>query len=264
MNYNTIKLELAAGVARLTLNRPAQMNALNGDMYDEMRHAVAWAGGSDAVRVVVITGEGTAFCSGGDLAYQQSQATRPHDERLAEASKLALMLQEINVLPKPVIARVNGLAYGGGLGLVAASDIAVAHDEVRFALPEVTLGLMPSMISPFVVAKMGTSHARSVFLSGRPFGAQEALRFGLVHEHVPMDDLDMAVQRHVDFILRCAPGAVAQTKQLISFVHTHDDRENFKHTVGLVAQMWTSPEAQEGMSSFLAKRKPSWRTPQSS
>lgn len=259
MNYKSIRFEIAAGVARLTLNRPAQLNALNGEMYDEMRQAVAWAEGSNEVRVLVITGEGKAFCSGGDLAYQQSQATRPHDKRLSEAGKLALMLQEINKLPKPVIARINGLAYGGGLGLVAVSDIAVSQDEARFALPEVTIGLMPSMISPFVVAKMGTSYARSVFLSGRPFGVQEAARFGLVHEHVPIAELDAAVQKHIDCILRCAPGAVAQTKELISWVHTHGDAANMDHTVGLVAKMWAWPEAKEGMSSFLEKRPPSWR-----
>lgn len=262
MSYETIAYALRPdGVATLRLNRPDAKNAMNGTMYDEARALVDEIDRDPAVRVLVLTGSGSAFCAGGDFKYQQSQAARPEEERLAEASKLALWLGELDRLSKPVIGRVNGPAYGGGLGLVSICDVAIAHADVRFCLSEASLGLMPSMISPFVVAKMGLSNARSVFLNSRVFDASEAKSFGLVHDVVPAEQLDSAVERHAQLFLRCAPGAVAATKRLVAHVNTHDAQENFRYTVALVAQMWASAEAAEGISSFLEKRQPSWRAP---
>ena len=178
---------------------------------------------------------------------------------MLEASKLALWLGELDRLTKPVIGRINGPAYGGGLGLVSICDVAIAHAGVRFCLSEASLGLMPSMISPYVVAKMGLSNARSVFLNSRVFDAAEAKGFGLLHEVVNPEQLDEAVERQVQLFLRCAPGAVAATKKLVAHVNTHDERENFDYTVALVAQMWASDEAVEGIASVLGKREPAWR-----
>lgn len=260
MTYDTIAYGLRAdGVATLRLNRPEAKNAMNGTMYDEARALVAQIDRDPAVRVVVLTGAGSAFCSGGDFKYQQSQARRPEHDRLAEASKLALWLGELDKLGKPVIGRINGPAYGGGLGLVSVCDVAIAHSGVKFCLSEASLGLMPSMISPYVVAKMGSSNARSVFLNSRVFDAAEAKTFGLLHEVVPPEQLDDAVERQVQLFLRCAPGAVAATKKLVAHVGSHGERENFDYTVALVARMWASEEAAEGIASFLEKRQPSWR-----
>ncbi len=264
MPCETIAYELRPdGVAVLRLNRPEAKNAMNGTMYDEARALVAHIDRDPAVRVLILTGSGSAFCSGGDFKYQQSQAARPEKERLAEASKLALWLGEFDKLTKPVIGRINGPAYGGGLGLVSICDVAIAHPGVKFCLSEASLGLMPSMISPYVVAKMGLSNARSVFLNSRVFDATEAKGFGLVHEVVAEDQLDAAVERQSKLFLRCAPGAVAATKNLVAHVNTHDARDNFDYTVALVAQMWASEEATEGIASFLQKRDPAWRIPQS-
>jgi methylglutaconyl-CoA hydratase len=258
-SYKTIRFEIREnGIAWLTLDRPAQKNAMNGDMYDEARAVVAEVDRDPSVRALVLTGEGSAFCAGGDFKYQQSQASRPLDLRLAEASKLALWLGELDTLSKPLIGRINGATYGGGMGLVSVCDVAVTAQDVRFCLSEVGLGLMPSMISPYVVRKIGPSNARSVFLNARVFDAHEALRFGLVHEVVPREELDAAIGRQVALFLRCAPGAVAHTKRLIAHVDTHSAPENFDYTVALVASMWASEEAAEGIDSFLGKRKPNW------
>jgi methylglutaconyl-CoA hydratase len=261
MSYQTIVYELRPdGVATLRLNRPDAKNAMNGTMYDEARELIAQVDQDPAVRVVILTGSGSAFCSGGDFKYQQSQANRPEKERLAEASKLALWLGELDRLTKPVIGRINGPAYGGGIGLVSVCDVVIAHTGVKFCQSEASIGLMPSMIAPYVVAKIGLSNARSVFLNSRVFDAVEAKTFGLVHEVVVTEDqLDTAVEKQARFFLRCAPGAIAATKKLVAHVNTHNEHENFHYTVNLVAQMWASKEAAEGIASFLEKREPAWR-----
>jgi methylglutaconyl-CoA hydratase len=261
MSHETIIYERRAnGVARLTLNRPEAKNAMNGTMYDEARAVVAEIDQDPSVRVLVLTGAGTAFCSGGDFKYQQGQAKRPESDRLAEASKLALWLGELDQLTKPVIGRINGAAYGGGLGLVSVCDVAIAAESVNFCLSEVSLGLMPSMISPYVVRKMGVSNARSVFLNSRVFSAREAMTFGVLHEVVADEAaLDDAVERQVQLFLRCAPGAIAATKKLVDLVDSQHPRDSFDYTVNLVAEMWASVEANEGITSFLQKRAPAWR-----
>jgi methylglutaconyl-CoA hydratase len=262
MPYETITCDRRPdGVATLCLNRPDAKNAMNGTMYDEARGVVALLDRDPTVRVVVLTGAGSAFCSGGDFKYQQSQAQRPQAERLAEASKLALWLGELDRLSKPVIGRINGVAYGGGLGLVSVCDVAIASASVNFCLSEASLGLMPSMISPYVVRKMGVSNARSVFLNSRVFSAREAMEFGVLHEVVADEAaLDAAVERQIALFLRCAPGAVAATKKLVDLVGRQAPEASFDYTVNLVAEMWASAEAKEGIESFLQKRAPAWRS----
>lgn len=259
MGYNTIEFQVSEqGVARLTLNRPQAKNAMNGDMYDEARAVVAAVDADPAIRVLVLTGAGDAFCSGGDFQYQQSQRVRKHADRIAEASKLALWLRELDTLSKPVVGRINGPAYGGGVGLVAICDVVVCASDVRFCLSEVSLGLLPSMISPYVVRKIGVSNARAVFLNAVPFGAEEARSMHLVHEIVAPAELDAATARHTARFLRCAPSAISATKRLVDFVDRHGYEENFHYTIDRVAEMWSSDEAEEGIRSFLEKRKPAW------
>ncbi|MEO8298604.1 MAG: enoyl-CoA hydratase-related protein [Burkholderiales bacterium] len=259
MAYKTIEFRSdERGVAWLTLNRPEMKNAMNGDMYDEARAVVAQVDADPNVRVLVLTGAGDAFCSGGDFKYQQSQAQRKAHERLTEASKLALWLGELDTLSKPLLGRINGAAYGGGIGLVSVCDVAVAAADVRFCLSEVSMGLLPGMISPFVVRKMGVSNARHYFLNAAVFDAEKAERIGLVHEVAAREELDAVVERHIQAYLRCSPEAIAGTKRLIDFVDRHDTVANFHYTVDRVAQMWASEEGAEGIASFLEKRKPRW------
>jgi methylglutaconyl-CoA hydratase len=259
MTYETIEFRVdERGVAWLTLNRPDVRNAMNGRMYDEARAVVKQVDADPAIRVLVLTGAGDAFCSGGDFKYQQSQSLRKQSERVAEASKLALWLGELDTLSKPLLGRINGFAFGGGVGLVAVCDFAVSASDVKFCLSEVSLGLLPSMISPYVVRKIGVSNARSVFLNATVFKAAKAEAFGLVHEVVEREALDSAVERQIAAYLRCAPQAIAATKRLIDYVDAHDPVANFHHTIDRVAEMWASDEAAEGIDSFLQKRKPAW------
>lgn len=259
MSYRAIEFSVGDnGVARLTLNRPAVRNAMNGDMYDEARAVVAQVDADPRIRVLVLTGAGEGFCAGGDFRYQQSQQSRPPAERIAEASKLALWLRELDTLSKPLVGRINGSAHGGGIGLVAVCDVAIAVDGAEFCMTEVSRGMLPSMVSPFVVRKMGISNARSVFLSARTFDAAQALRMGLLHEVVPAAGLDAAVGRQAGLFLRCAPGAIAATKRLLAFVDRHEASENLDYTVRSAAEMWATAEAAEGMQSFIEKRKPAW------
>ncbi|MGE0724372.1 MAG: enoyl-CoA hydratase-related protein [Alphaproteobacteria bacterium] len=262
MTYSTIRTAIdARGVATLTLARPEVHNAMNGEMYDEARAAVAAFQGSSSVRAIVLTGEGRSFCAGGDLKYQRQQAARPQKERIAEASKLALWLRELDQLSKPLIGRINGAAYAGGLGLISVCDVAIGLSDATFAITEARLGLLPGMISPYVVRRLGISNARRYFLTGRPFSGERAAELGLLDEAVTPDELDAAVAAEVDLVLGCAPGALTAAKRLIDYVAHHPFEDNLVYTVDRVAEMWSWEEAAEGMASFAEKRKPAWAVP---
>jgi methylglutaconyl-CoA hydratase len=246
------------GIARLTLARPEVHNAMNGVMYDEARDAIRRCETDPNIRALVLTGEGKSFCSGGDLKYQQAQASRPQSERIREASKLALWLREIDTLSKPVVGRINGPAYAGGLGLIAVCDIAIGVDTAAFAITEARLGLLPGMISPYVVRRIGVPTARRLFLTGRRITAAEAVAISLLTQAVPMASLDAVVENEIEMILQCAPGALAASKQLIDYVATHHAADNLIYTIDRVAEMWAWEEAEEGIRSFVEKRRPAW------
>ena len=265
MTFAAIAFDVdARGVARLTLARPDVHNAMNGQMYDEGREAVRRIEADPAIRAVVLSGQGQSFCSGGDLKYQQAQASRPQSERIQEASKLALWLRELDRLSKPLIGRINGPAYAGGLGLISVCDVAFTVDSAKFAITEARLGLLPGMISPYVVRRIGESHARRLFLTGRRISAQEAVSIGLFAGSVPAASLDEAIETELDMILQCAPGALAAAKRLIEYVSSHGSEDNFTYTIDRVAEMWGWTEAAEGMRSFIEKRKPVWAATKSS
>ena len=257
--FETITLEVAAGgVARLTLNRPEARNAMSQRMIRDLRAATERLAGDDAVRVVVLTGSGDHFCAGGDLKEMQVQVTRSRSERIADATELAQLLAEFDRLPKPVIGRINGSAYGGGLGLISICDIAIGVTTARYCLTEVRLGLVPATISPYVVARLGVPHARRVMLNATEMDGAAAVRWGLLDEVVEPAELDAAVAREVNAFLRCAPGAVADCKRLIEFVSTHGASENIPYTANQLADRWESHELAEGIKAFLQKRKPAW------
>lgn len=258
-NYQAIELDVADnGVARLTLNRPEARNAMSQQMIEELADAARKIRDDAAVRVVVLGAKGDVFCAGGDLKGMQQQAIRTRPERMDDARALALLLADLDALPKFVVGRISGSAFGGGLGLISICDLSIGVSTARFALTEVRLGLIPATISPYVVARMGVPNARRVMLNAREMTGDEAARLGLLSECVEPDLLDAAVDREIGFALKCAPGAVARAKELIRFVSTHETEDNIPYTARCLADAWESAELAEGIAGFLQKRKPNW------
>lgn len=257
--FETILLEVdTRGVARLTLNRPEARNAMSQQMITELRAAGRQLAADERVRIAVLTGAGEHFCSGGDLKGMQQQATRDRAARIADATELAETLAELNRLTRPMIARVNGPAFGGGLGLISVCDIAIGVSTAKFCLTEVRLGLIPATISPYVVARLGMRNARRVMLNATDMDAPAAARLGLLDEVVAQADLDASVEREIQAVLRCAPGAVADCKRLIEYVGSHSEAENIPYTAGRLADRWETAEIAEGIAAFLGKRQPAW------
>ncbi len=245
-------------VARVWLNRPDARNAFDGLMVTELRKVLFDLRNVDSVRVIVLGGRGAAFCSGADLAWMKAMAAFTRHENLAEAQALADLFFTVDESPKPVVARVHGAALGGGAGLVAACDVPVAAFGTQFGFTETRLGLIPAVISPYVLRKIGVGAARELFLTGERFEALRALEIGLVRQAVPEEDLDAAVDGRVQELLKAGPRAVAEAKALIREVAFRRIEEVQRYTVERIADLRTSPEGQEGMRAFLEKRKPAW------
>ena len=240
-------------VLRVTLARPAQRNAFDAALIAEL--AEAFAGVGDA-RAVVLAGEGTSFCAGADVEWMRSAANLSYAQNIEDALRLRRMLDGVDRCPAPVVARVQGHALGGGAGLVACADIAVAAVDAVFAFSETKLGLIPAVISPFALAKIGESAARRYFLTGERFGAEAALHIGLVHEVAA--DLDAAVERVLGELLGAGPEAIRAAKLLVR------DRPDGPETARRIAERRASTEGQEGLRAFLEKRPPRWRSESSS
>lgn len=258
--YDAITLDIdARGVATLTLNRPDKHNALNGALIADLFAAAHALRENEAVRLVVLTGAGPSFCSGGDFNWFQSTIEKARPERVAESANLAALFNLLDTLPQPVIGRINGPAYGGGTGLMSICDYAIGVAGSRFGLSEVRLGLLPANIAPYVVARIGAGAARAAMLSGAPFDAARALRIGLLAEVVEEGELDAAVDRAVALHLEAAPGAAAATKRLIAYVDGRPVADSMIYTADRLADAWDSEEGLEGIASFLEKRKPAWR-----
>lgn len=261
MTLETIRVEEdKRGIATVTLARPDKHNAMNAQMIAELNGAAHVLGEDESVRAVVLAAEGKTFCAGGDLTWMQEQAEKDRAGKMGEARALAAMLGAWNALPKPVIARVQGPAYGGGIGLIAVSDIAIAVRDAKFALTETRLGLIPATIGPFVVRRLGERFARQVFFNSKPFGADFALRAGLVARVAMPDDLDAAVEEECAAILNCAPGAIADAKALCRRLGGQDPLEFAEMTAAALADRWETSEAQAGIAAFFAKETPPWRS----
>ncbi len=259
MAFETIRIETdQRGVATLTLARADKHNAMSGAMLDELTEAARLLGEDDKVRIVVLTGEGGSFCAGGDLGWMREQFEATRQQRMDEARKLAHMLRDLNTLPKPVIARVQGQAFGGGVGMMSVCDTVIAVDTARFGLTETRLGLIPATIGPYVVARMGEGKARQVFMSSGLFSAAKAHELGLVSEVVSADALDEAVERAIKPYLSAAPGAVASAKNLTRFLGPDIDDDVIENTINRLADTWEGTEAREGVEAFFEKRKASW------
>jgi methylglutaconyl-CoA hydratase len=249
----------ARGVAMLTLNMAERHNALAPQMIADLTEAAARLGTDPAVRVVVLTGAGRSFCAGGDLAWMKEQMAADGATRAREARKLAEMLGALDRMPKPLIGRVQGQAFGGGIGMMSVCDVAVGVEGAKFGLTETRLGLIPATIGPYVVARMGASRARRVFMSARIFEADEAVSLGLLAKAVPPEELDAAVEAEVAPYLACAPGAVARAKALVAALEPRVDDAVVAMTIDALVAAWESDEGPEGVSAFFEKRKPRWQ-----
>jgi methylglutaconyl-CoA hydratase len=250
----------ARGVATVALNRPAIHNAFDDTLIADLTTALRRLAVDGAVRVVVLTGSGESFSAGGDLNWMRRMAGYSDAENFADAMALAELLRTLNELPKPTVARVNGAAVAGGLGLVCCCDIAVAAAEATFSISEARLGLVPATISPYVVAAIGARAARRYFLTAERFTAAEAQRIGLAHEVAPRAGLDGAVERIVDALLEAGAGAQARAKRLIAEVRDRPITEALMAlTARAIAEARASAEAREGLAAFFDKRKPAWR-----
>jgi methylglutaconyl-CoA hydratase len=259
MGYQTIQLLIENRVATVTLNRPEVRNAFNESTIAEITDAFRALGAQGGVRAIVLAASGTAFCAGADLNWMKKMAAFTHAENRSDAAQLAEMLRTIYVCPKPVVAKVQGDCYAGGMGLVAACDIVVCGDSVNFCLSEVKLGLIPATISPYVIKAMGESAARRYFLTAERFSAAEAHRIGLVHEVIASEGLDAACEKIVKALVANSPHAVREAKRLVRDVAGMSVTDALiADTAQRIADIRSSEEGKEGVQSFLEKRKPGW------
>jgi len=258
-NFNTLELQADGPVARIWLNRPELRNAFDEEVIDELSRAFAHVSDKTEVRVIVLGARGPAFCAGANLNWMRRAADFTREQNTQDAAGLAAMLRAIHESPKPVIARVQGDAYAGGMGLVAACDMAVAADTANFCLSEVKIGLIPATISPYVLSAMGTRAAQRYFLTAERFSAAEAHRIGFVHEVATAEELDAKVDALARALCSASPAAVRACKKLIADVAGREiDDALVAQTVQGIADIRASDEGREGVQSFLQKRKPNW------
>jgi methylglutaconyl-CoA hydratase len=256
MTYQHLVLETSGPVVSVTLNRPEQHNAFDEVLIAELTDAFVHLGEEPSVRLIVLAGAGKSFCAGADLAYMGKMAAYTYEENLADARAIQRMFATIAECPKVTIARVHGAAIGGGAGLVAVCDLAIAAPEAQFALSEVRLGLVPAVIGPYVVEKIGMGAARALFVTGERFGAEEAMRLGLVQQVVSTEELDAAIRQKAELISRAGPQAIAAAKRLLQEIAGKTPSEAADITVECIATLRAGPEGQEGIRAFLEKRKP--------
>ncbi len=255
MPYKTLLVDDRDGVVTVTLNRPEVHNAFNDELIAEAIELFDGLAHSSA-RAVVLRGSGANFCAGADLNWMSRMVSYSRDENVRDSAKLAKMYAVMNACPLPIVGRIQGAAIGGGVGLVAVCDIAVCAREAKFVLSEVKLGILPAVISPYVIAKIGETHARALFLTGERFDAERALRIGLVHRVA--DDLDAAVDETIAQLRTSGPEAVRECKKLIAHVAASELAEAVPYTIETIAARRVSSEGQSGMSAFLKKEKPPW------
>ncbi len=249
----------ARGIARLTMTRADVHNAFDDAMIADLTEALETVGRDPSARALVLAAEGKSFSAGADLNWMKRMAGYGEAENLADAKALARLMQTLDRLPKPTIARVQGAAFGGGVGLVACCDIAIGTPAARFMLSEVKLGLVPGVISPYVVKAIGQRAARRYFLTAERFAAEEALRLGLLHRLVEVEALDLAVEEVLNALLLAGPAALAAAKDLLFSVDRPIDAGVIENTATRIAAIRATEEGQEGLAAFLGKRKPAWQ-----
>ena len=249
------------GVLTICMNRPEVHNAFDADMIGELTAALKEADLDDTVRIIVITGSGSCFSAGADLNWMRSLVNASQEENERDAMRLADLLRQLNYLSKPTIARINGAAFGGGVGLIAACDITIAIENTLFGLTEARLGLAPAVISPYVIRRIGENYARRYFLSAERFDSQTAYDIGLIQQTAAENELDAAIEDTISQVLKSGPAAVSHCKHLIFEIAGHDEgsqKVSDEMTSRLIARLRVSDEGQEGLTAFLDKRKPGW------
>jgi methylglutaconyl-CoA hydratase len=257
--YTTIETVYANGIAQVWLNRPDLRNAMNDVMFVELFDAIGAAIADESVRVILLAGRGKAFCAGGDLTWMKTARTMSPEEARKDSVKLAMVLRQIYESPKPVVARVQGSAFAGGMGLVSACDIAIASTDAKFCLSEVKLGLIPAMISPYVIKAMGEPNARRYMLTAEILDAAEAYRIGFVHDIAQPEDFDAKVNAILGHLIQGSPNALNETKRLIRDVVTMPIGDAvMNETAARIAMVRATDDAQEGIAAFFEKRKPAW------
>jgi methylglutaconyl-CoA hydratase len=256
----SLKSDQTGGVLRLTLDRPEKSNAFDDQVILALTEAFLRAAVEPAVRVVVLAASGKYFSAGGDLSWMQRMAGYSDAENLADAKALARLMQAIDLCPKPVLARVQGSAFAGAVGLLACCDIVVAVPSAQFAITEVRLGLIPAVISPYVVRAIGIRQARRWCLTAERFSAEQARTLGLVHEIAEESQLDTVLQNRIDALLLAAPSSLAEAKSLLALVDQPLSGPVIEETAHRIARQRASAEGREGVAAFLEKRTPAWRS----
>lgn len=256
----SVDYSVQGSIARITLDRDDKRNAFDDSIIGALTDAFRRAGDDPAVRAVVLAGVGKHFSAGADLAWMRRMADMDQAENLADAKRLAALMQAIDHCPVPVLARVQGAAFGGALGLICAADIAVAADDARFCLSEVRLGILPAVIAPYVVRALGPRQARRFFMSAEVIPATDAERLSLIHKVVPRNELDQAVDQQLELLCQGAPGAQCRARELVARVaHGPVDQAMLDYTARLIADLRGADEGREGLGAFLEKRTPAWR-----
>ncbi|MBH9553917.1 enoyl-CoA hydratase-related protein [Inhella gelatinilytica] len=259
MNDNLLLSVRSDGVALLALNRPDRFNAFDEDLIDALKDALERCAQDPAVRVVLLSGEGKHFCAGADIGWMQRAAAAPEADNRVDAERFAAMLAALAGCPKPTVARVQGLALGGGAGLVAACDIAIATQDAAFAISEARFGILPAVIGPYVLRAVGPRQAQRLALMAHRFSADEALRLGLVHQVVASEGLDEAMESTLTELLASGPAAQAEIKALFAQLRVGDVGPAVQQlTAQTIARVRTTPEAREGFAAFTEKRLPTW------
>ena len=248
-----------SALARVWLNRPEQHNALSADLAHELTHAFDQLARDNAVRVIVLGGRGPSFCAGVDIGAMKAQAAASFEANVADAARLGALFAAIADCPKPVVGRLHGAVLGGGVGLACACDIAVSADDAKFGLTEVRLGILPALISPYVIRRLGDRHARELMLTGERFGAADALRVGVVHHAVPMSELDARVDERVAALLEGGPQAQRRIKELLVRWADSTWQEYRDSLPQTLAEVRAGDEGRDGLASFFEKRKPAWK-----
>lgn len=262
-DFQTLELCIdPQGLATLWLNRPDKQNAFDAQMIAELTQALEQVRDNPRIRLLVLRGRGKHFSAGADLAWMQASAALDLSANLVDAQALAALMHGLHGLPMPTLAVVHGAAYGGALGLVSACDLAIGTTDARFCLSEVRIGLIPAVISPFVVKAMGERQARRYMLTAEPFSGEQAVGLGLLHEAVPLAELDAVLARWANHLLQNSPQALRACKQLLATVANGADGDDLRHyTETAIARIRVSDEGQEGLRAFLEKRRPAWQEP---
>ncbi len=258
MSAAVLEVETDGSVARVRLRRPEVRNAFNAQLIAELTDRFQSLANDPKLRVIVLSGEGNTFCAGADINWMRASLELSKEENVADALRMSDMFRAIDCCSKPVVAKIHGAALGGGAGLVAVCDLAIAAADTIFGFTETKLGILPAVISPFVLAKIGTSHARALFLTGERFSAARALAIGLVHQSVAAEDLESAVDTVCKELLTASPAAIAAAKETIAKVSQASYAATRDLTAEVIARQRTSAEGQEGLRAFLEHRKAKW------